>query len=163
MLIVLRGNSGSGKTTVAEALQLRLGWPTAVLGQDHFRRVVYAEREGRTRPTGMAHAALLEAAAAHCLAQGQHLVLEGIFNAQRYGAVLERIAAFAEDARFFAFDLPFEETVRRHAGRPQASAFAPDEMRGWYHGWNPLPFVEEHRIGADETVPAIVGRILASA
>ena len=33
MLIVLRGNSGSGKTTVAEALQRELGWPTAVLEQ----------------------------------------------------------------------------------------------------------------------------------
>ena len=162
MLIVLRGNSGSGKTTVAEALQQRLGWPTAVLEQDHFRRVVYAEREGRSHPGGMAHAALLEAAAAHCLGEGQHLVLEGILNAQRYGAMLERIAARADEARFFAFDLPFEETVRRHAGRPKASAFEPEEMRGWYHGWNPLPFVEEQRIAPDETVSSIVGRILAA-
>ena len=160
MLIVLRGNSGSGKTTVAEALQRELGWPTAVLEQDHFRRVVYAEREGRTHPTGMAHAALLEAAAAHCLAQGQHLVLEGIFHAQRYAGMLERVAALTDDVRFLAFDLPFEETVRRHADRPKASAFDVEEMRGWYHGWDPLPFVEEQRIGADETVPAIVGRIL---
>ena len=89
-------------------------------------------------------------------------MLEGIFNAQRYGAVLERIAALAEDARFFAFDLPFEETVRRHADRPKASAFDPEEMRGWFHGWNPLPFVEEQRIGADETVSAIVERVLSA-
>ncbi|GAA4750217.1 kinase [Amnibacterium soli] len=160
MLIVLRGNSGSGKSTVAEALQQELGWPTAVLEQDHFRRVVYAERQGRTHPTGMAHAALLEAAAAHCLGQGQHLVLEGVFNAERYAGMLERIAALADDARFLAFDLSFEETVRRHADRPKASAFDVEEMRGWYHGWNPLPFVEEQRIGADESVAAVVRRVL---
>ena len=160
MLIVLRGNSGSGKSTVAEALQQELGWPTAVLEQDHFRRVVYAERQGRTHPTGMAHAALLEAAAAHCLGQGQHLVLEGVFNAERYAGMLERIAALADDARFLAFALSFEETVRRHAARPKASAFDVEEMRGWYHGWNPLPFVEEQRIGADESVAAVVRRVL---
>ena len=161
MLIVLRGNSGSGKSTVAEALQQELGWPTAVLEQDHFRRAVYAEREGRSHPTGMAHAALLEAAAAHCLRQGQHVVLEGILNARRYAPMLERVAALADDARFLAFDLSFEETVRRHARRGKATAFDVEEMRGWYHGWDPLPFVEEQRIGPDDTVAAIVRRILA--
>jgi predicted kinase len=160
VLIVLRGNSGSGKSTVADALQEELGWPAALLEQDHFRRAVYAEREGRSHRTGMAHAALLEAAAAHCLAQGQHVVLEGILGAQRYAPMLARVAAHADDARFFAFDLPFEETVRRHADRAKATAFDVEEMRGWYHGWDPLPFVDEQRIGADESVAAIVRRIL---
>lgn len=45
MLIVLRGNAASGKSTVALLLQDRLDRPAAILSQDHFRRSIYAERE----------------------------------------------------------------------------------------------------------------------
>jgi predicted kinase len=161
VLIVLRGNSGSGKSTVAAALQRALGRPTAVLELDHFRRVIYDERvDGGAEPDGMAHAALLEATALRCLADGQHVVLEGIFNAARYAPMLERVAAATEDARFLAFDLSFEETARRHGGRAKAQEFTLEEMRTWFHGWDPLPFVDEERIGSEETVGAVVERIL---
>ncbi|TFD57251.1 hypothetical protein E3T39_14650 [Cryobacterium suzukii] len=45
MLIVLRGNSGSGKSTIAARLQSELPGPTAVLRQDYFRRMIYDEQE----------------------------------------------------------------------------------------------------------------------
>ena len=37
-LIILRGNSGSGKTTVAKALQKKLGRNTMLISQDEDRR-----------------------------------------------------------------------------------------------------------------------------
>ena len=37
-LILLRGNSGSGKTTVARALQRKFGRNTLLLSQDTVRR-----------------------------------------------------------------------------------------------------------------------------
>ena len=46
MLIVLRGNAASGKSTVARLLQERLDSPAAILSQDLFRRGKYAK--GRT-------------------------------------------------------------------------------------------------------------------
>lgn len=156
MLIVLRGNSGSGKSTLARQLQQELGHPTAILQQDHFRRVIYRERE----QDGMLHADLLEAAAMHCLERDHDVVVEGIFNSTRYSPMLERVAAASRDARFYAFDLSFEETVRRHATRPQAAEFTVEEMASWYHGWQPLSFIEEHRITAEETIPDLVTRIL---
>jgi len=160
MLIVIRGNSGSGKSTLAAELQRQLGWPTAVLGQDHFRRTVYKERQDAGTADGMEHAALLEVAAVHCLTAGHNVVLEGILQADRYSTMLERIAGAATDARFYAFHLSFEETVQRHAGRPQASEFSPDQMREWYQGWNPLPFVTERQIPPEEQLPEVVRRIL---
>ena len=157
MLVVLRGNSGSGKSTVAAALQRALAPPVAVLEQDYFRRIIYDEREQES----MAHAKLLEVAANHCLSSGHHVVLEGILNATRYSTMLKRVAETADDARFYAFDLAFEETVRRHAGRRKASEFGEDQMRSWYHGWQPLSFVQERRIGRSETCDEVVQRILA--
>lgn len=156
MLIVLRGNSGSGKSTVARRLQELLGHPTAVLQQDHFRRVIYRERA----PERMAHAELLELAAGYCLRRGDHVILDGIFHADHYGPMLERVATLTGDARFFAFDLTFEETARRHASRPQAAEFGLEEMAEWYHGWQPLGFVAEQRITADDTIEEITDRIL---
>jgi predicted kinase len=160
VLIVIRGNSGSGKSTVAAALQRALGWPTAVLGQDHFRRIVYKERQDAGVADGMAHAALLEAAALHCLAAGHHVVLEGILRADRYAAMIERIAGAADEARFYAFDLTFDETVVRHASRPQSAEFTPEQMREWYRGWDPLSFVTERPLRPDEDLDAIVERVL---
>lgn len=162
MLIVIRGSSGSGKSTLAAALQRELGWPTAILGQDHFRRVVYREYEGSGGVTDATeHVALLEAAALHCLAAGHHVVVEGILRASHYADALRRIADDADDARFHAFDLPFEETARRHASRPRSAEFSTEVMREWYRGWDPLPFVAEQRIGAGEPLGAVVARILA--
>ncbi|MGN8051354.1 AAA family ATPase [Curtobacterium sp. 22159] len=160
MLIVIRGNSGSGKSTLAAELQRALGWPTALLGQDHFRRTVYRERHDAGHADGMEHAGLLEAAALHCLTAGHHVVLEGIFRADRYAEMLERIAGAATDARFFAFDLTFEETLRRHAQRPEAAEVDPDRMREWYHAWDPLPFVAERPILPGDDVRTVLGRVL---
>ncbi|QIG40424.1 kinase [Microbacterium sp. 4R-513] len=156
MLIVLRGNSGSGKSTVARMLQARLG-NTALLQQDHFRRVIFNEKE----QVSMAHAELLETAAVFCLRRDHHVVLDGIFDATRCEVTLMRIAASSDDARFFSFDLTFEETLRRHAARAETCGFTADDMRGWYHGWQPLSAVDEERITADETPEGIVERILA--
>ncbi|WP_141366973.1 AAA family ATPase [Glutamicibacter uratoxydans] len=79
-LIVLRGNSGSGKSTIASLLQRELGALAAVLAQDHFCWAVYREPDQR----GMAHAQLMKAAAKHCLTQGHAVILD-----------LQRLALFA--------------------------------------------------------------------
>lgn len=74
--------------------------------------------------------------------------------------MLERVAAASDDARFYAFDLPVAETARRHAMHPKAARFTAQEMALWYHNWQPLAFVDEHRITAAESPEEIVARIL---
>lgn len=73
------------------------------------------------------------------------MILDGIFHAGRYGPMLHRVAAASDDARFYAFDLSLEE------------------MAAWYHGWQPLDFVAEHRITAAEPPEEVVERILRHA
>ncbi len=131
---------------------------TAIFSQDYFRRVVYNEREQES----LAHADLIEVAAAHALGAGHNVVLDGIFNSTRYSPMLERVRSATEDSRFYAFDLSLEETLRRHRSRLKAVDFTAEEMAGWYHGWQPLQFVSEHRIDASESVAATVERILAN-
>jgi predicted ATPase len=44
-LMVLRGNSGPGKTTVAAAIHARYGRGIALVGQDNLRQVVLHEKD----------------------------------------------------------------------------------------------------------------------
>jgi len=45
-LVVIRGNSGSGKTTAARETRRRFGRGAALVEQDYFRRVVLREHGG---------------------------------------------------------------------------------------------------------------------
>jgi hypothetical protein len=144
-LIVLRGNSGSSKTTAARALRERFGRRLAWVEQDYLRRVVLKELDA---PGGV-NIGLIEQTVLYALAHGYIVVLEGILNTGRYGEMLERLASTSQ-AHFFYFQLSFGETVRRHATRPQASEFTPDTMREWYRPADLLPFVPERVF--DETL-----------
>ena len=61
-LVVVRGNSASGKSSVAAGLRERFGLGLALVGQDNLRRIVLWECEGGiTRITLPVHAQRMEA------------------------------------------------------------------------------------------------------
>lgn len=158
VMIVIRGNSGSGKSTIARDLRDRLG--AAWIEQDHFRRVVLGEHGNYTPVT----IDLIETAVRTCLAAGRHVVVDGIFNAAKYSDMFVRLAALpGNDSRFFAFDLEFGETLQRHGTRgAKAAEFGEHEMRGWYHGWNPLSGIDEVRLGMELDPGQVVDVILSA-
>ncbi|MBF6259799.1 MULTISPECIES: AAA family ATPase [Nocardia] len=155
-LVVIRGNSASGKSTVAAGLQRRFEHGhCAVIGQDVVRRQIVRERD---EPGGW-NIELIEHIATLCLARGMVTIVEGILDADRYGAMLHRLADTAGCALHYGFDLTFDETLARHAGRPQAATIPPDQMAEWYHGWQPLSYVEEVRIDSSWSRDSIIERI----
>jgi predicted kinase len=128
-LIVIRGNSASGKTTLAGGLQRALGRGTANIGQDHFRRVVLGEHDV---PDGD-NIELINRTARHCLGIGYHVILEGILVADHYGAMLRGLI---EDhpgrSHVFYLEAPLEMTVERHEGRTLRADIDPSKLREWY-------------------------------
>ncbi|MCZ4556266.1 zeta toxin family protein [Rhodococcus maanshanensis] len=65
VLVVIRGDSGSGKSTVARALQYRFGkGECAVVAQDNIRRTILRESD----ELGGFNITLIEAIARECLA-----------------------------------------------------------------------------------------------
>ena len=155
-LIVLRGNSGSGKSSVARALRERYGYGMAWVEQDHLRRVLLRERDV---PDGK-NIELIALNVRYALEHGYHVILEGILTTRHYGPMLERLYREArESSHFYRFDLPFGETVRRHATRPQAREFGAEMMRGWYQDCDRLAFVEERLISAGSSLEATVERL----
>ncbi|MFE3190681.1 hypothetical protein ACFXHA_16840 [Nocardia sp. NPDC059240] len=156
VLVVIRGNSSSGKSTTALAVQGRFARGACLLvPQDVVRRQLLREPD----VAGMANIELLEQIAGFGLARDLVVIVEGILNVDRYGATLERLTAAADHALHYSFDLTFEETVARHLDGTRRTEFTPEQMAGWYHGWQPLPFAAETRIDASWSAEAVVERI----
>jgi hypothetical protein len=135
-LLLLRGDSGSGKSSVAAGLRARYG-------------------------KGIA---LVDTVARYSLDQGFHVIVEGILNAARYGAMLDALFRDHRGASLaYYLDVPFEETLARHATRPSAADFGEVEMRSWYRPLDLLPTVQEQIIPAASSLSESVERIYGDA
>ncbi|MFI8277397.1 AAA family ATPase [Streptomyces sp. NPDC085929] len=156
-LIVLRGNSASGKSTVAAGIRERFGRGVALVGQDNLRRVVLRERD---RP-GAANIGLIEVVARYSLDAGYHVVLEGILYADYYGAMLRRLREeHRGPTHGYYLDIPFQETLARHATKPQAGEYGEKELRDWYRPLDLLPGSVETVIDADSSLADTVEHIM---
>ncbi|MEU9044362.1 MULTISPECIES: AAA family ATPase [unclassified Kitasatospora] len=157
VLIVVRGPSGAGKSSIAARLRAAYGRGIAVVSQDVLRRTVLRERD----VPGGANIGLIDVVARHALDHGFHVVVEGILDAERYGRMLTRLAADHQGrSHLYYLDVDFAETVRRHATRPQAAEFSPEDMAVWYRPHDLLPHGIEHVISRHSTLEAGVERIL---
>ncbi len=83
-LIVIRGNSGSGKSTIAHELRRRCGRSWALVEQDYLRRIVLWEHD---KPGGLAPA-LIAHTVRFALDNGFDVILEGILHTARYRDVV---------------------------------------------------------------------------
>jgi predicted kinase len=157
VLVVLRGNSASGKSSVAAGLRARFGQGLAVVGQDNLRRTVLRERD---RP-GAANIDLISAVARYALDAGYHVIVEGILYADHYGEMLARLMTDHRGATYaYYLHVPFAETLARHASKPQTDEYGEAEMRVWYREMDLLPGRVETVIGHDSSLPQSIDRIL---
>lgn len=155
-LIMLRGNSGSGKTTVAKALQELFGRNTMVLSQDMIRREVLKARDGIDPPALPLIRQMLEYGSEHC----EVVIMEGIFIAEWYRELFEAaVELYGNDIYAYYFDIPFEETVRRHQTRSKSNEFGADEMREWWKEKDYLDLIKETTITEDMSKDQIVNEI----
>ncbi|MGI8417859.1 MAG: AAA family ATPase [Nakamurella sp.] len=129
-LIVIRGNSASGKSTLALRLQHALGPGTANIGQDHFRRIVLREHDV---PDGT-NIGFIDSSARHCLAAGWNVIVEGILIASHYADMLRALVSSHQGpTHLYYLRVDLEETVRRHEARPLADEVPPAQLYEWFH------------------------------
>ena len=83
---------------------------------------------------------LIDANVRYALDHGYDVIAEGIMDAGRYGDMLRSLTADHEGLTLhYYFDIPFEETVARHATRTWAHNITADMMRDWYRDHDVLP------------------------
>ncbi len=156
-LVVLRGNSGSGKSSVARLLQDRFG--LAVVSQDVLRREVLGVSDDPGNPA----VDLIAQTARFALDRGFNVVVEGILRSDIYGPMLAGLAGeHRGDTHFFRFELPFEETLLRHRSKRGAD-FGESELRRWWRENDALPECDEQLIGSEHTSQSVVDLIAGTA
>ena len=155
-LIILRGNSGSGKSTVAKELRERMGYGTALVEQDYIRRTLLRERDRPDQP----NIRLIDMTVRFSLAEGYNVVLEGILPKKHYGEMLMNLLEdYKGAAHAYYFDIPFEGTLKRHETKPNSNDFGEEEMRQWYLPHDVLGVENERIITEDSLFDATVARI----
>lgn len=156
-LILLRGNSASGKSSLARAIRAARPRGIAILGQDQLRREILHAREKPGNPT----VAYLDLSARFALDQGLHVIMEGILCTRIYGAMLTRLLADHRGITCcYRYQLSFEETARRHATKPRSTEYGPDTMREWWLDTDPLPGITEWLFGPEVSLNDATARVL---
>ena len=157
-LMVIRGSSGSGKSSLAAAVRTaRPGRTVAVVGQDVVRRDVLG-----TGDDADGHATgLIDLTVRYALCRGFDVIVEGILNADWYTETLLRLVHDHRGiSRCYVYDLSFEETVRRHAGKPVADLFGAAEMRMWWRGCQRVDGLDEAVVTEAESLDSTVALVL---
>jgi len=145
-LIIIRGNSGSGKSTVAKQLQYKMGYQTMIIPQDVVRREMLRVRDREKNPSIQ----LVYDLAMYGNKIGFDVIVEGIFVNERYGDMLRKlIDDFSGDSHVYYFDVPIEVTIQRHISKPNAHEFGEKELREWWVEKDYLNVPQEKMIMAD--------------
>lgn len=156
-LIIIRGNSGSGKSTVAKKLQHEMGYETMLIPQDVVRREMLRVKDRADNPSIQ----LVYDLAMYGRKIGYDVIVEGIFVDERYGDTLRKlIKDFNGQTHVYYFDVTLETTLERHAFKPNAHEFGEKELRAWWVEKDYLNTPGEKLITADKSEDQIVQMFL---
>lgn len=91
---------------------------------------------------------------------GYTVILEGILSKKKYGSMLlELLDNFEGEKNIYYFDIPFDETVRRHSNKPNSHEFGEKEMKEWWKDKDYLGIEGECIIDENMTQEQIVHSI----
>jgi len=157
-IILLRGNSGSGKTTVAGRLQKELGMGTMVISQDAIRRTMLWVNDGEGTKAQPLLIDLVKYGREHC----EFVILEGILKAPWYKELFETVLAQygSENVYAYYYEIPFEETIKRHQTRAKCQEFGEEDMRRWWNEKDYIGFLPEKTVLPEMGIDATIAMIL---
>lgn len=155
-LIILRGNSGSGKTTIAKELQKHFGRNTMLISQDVIRRDMLWVKDGESTEA----IPLMKELLTYGIKHSDIVILEGIMYADWYKPLFElAIRLYGTEVYAYYFDLPFEETLKRHQTKPNCNEFGEEAMRRWWREKDFSDVLRERIITSEKEIPDIVTEI----
>jgi len=159
-LLILRGPSASGKSTIAQQLFSRAKDKTVLIQQDHYR-FIFNPSGGGSKPNSEVIHSMIEHNALTALLAGYNVILEGILSVQSYQSIIERLIKQHSGRSFiFYFDIRFEETVKRHNCKKSTYDYGVDEMKEWYLSSYKSGHELEILLGESETEHDIIDKII---
>lgn len=157
-LIILRGPSASGKSTVAKKLRNHLEGPVALLDFDVFRDT-FLDKKGDYY---LVASKLLMQTTETALEARYDVIVDGFYRMENYPDLLpELIENHPQNNYMFYFDVSLETTIKRHQHRDKANEFGEKELREWYYKPSASGIYEfEHKISEELDVQETVDLIL---
>ena len=151
-LILLRGNSG--RTAVAKKLQEKFGSNTMLISHDMVRKQILHvwSREGveKSQP-------LMIELMKYGKRNSEITIMEGILPSQDYAQLFEAaVEEYGSNIYSYYWDIPFEETLRRHGTKPNRNDFGEDDMRRWWKEKDYLDMIPQIMIDKDMSVEEAV-------
>lgn len=145
-LIIIRGNSGSVKTTIAKALQHKLGYNVMLISQDIVRREILRVKDGMNNLALPLIEQLLVYGHKNC----EFVIVEGILKSKWYMPLFELAKAiYANNIYAYYYDLSFKETLLRHNTKANKDDFGEREMKEWWNEKDYINIIPEKLITAD--------------
>ncbi len=155
-IIILRGNSGSGKTTVARSLQKKIGHGTLLISQDVIRREILYVNDGIETKALPLLIELVKYGKENC----HVVILEGILKAEWYRELFEQIKKeFGQEIYAYYYEIPFEETLKRHQTKPNCNEFGEEEMKRWWNEKDYIGIIPEKIITTESRLDITVDMI----
>jgi len=156
-LIIIRGNSGSGKSAVAERLREELDGKVAVVGLDTLRRTILRESDQLENTDIIG---LIEQTVTYSLAKGYTVIIEGILSKPKYKELLMKLVDEVDcDSHIYYIDVSLEETLKRHKTKPIADEVTDEQLTSWYQPKNYLDVPGEVIIDESSTLEETVALI----
>lgn len=139
-LIIIRGNSGSGKTTIAKLLQQKFGHNTMLISQDVVRRDMLKVKDGMDTKALPLMKDLLIYGHNNC----DIVILEGILYSDWYKPLFKvALEVFNNNIFAYYYDLDFEETLERHQTKSNKNEFGEEAMRNWWRDKDYISIIPE--------------------
>jgi adenylylsulfate kinase-like enzyme len=156
-LIIIRGNSGSGKSTIAKELRKKLqGKKVSIVAQDNIRRELLADL-GELKTDNIE---LIELIINFSLNKNYITIVEGIYGKRKYEEMFIRVIEKSTSSSIYYLDIPFEETLNRHQTKPKRNEYGEVEMRRWYKEKDLLGYKNEIIIDPESSLEESVSLIL---
>ncbi|MDE7302438.1 MAG: uridine kinase [Oscillospiraceae bacterium] len=152
-LIILRGNSGSGKTSAAKELQKKFGRNTMLISHDMIRMEMLFAKDEEALP-------LIANLLKYGRKNSEVTILEGILDSEQYRPLFETaVSEYGENIFAYYYDLPFEETLLRHETKPNKSDFGEEDLRRWWKEKDFIGIIPEKIITKDMSLSETVDMI----
>ena len=153
-IVLIRGNSASGKSTIAKSLQLSLP-NTMLISQDEIRRNMLRESDHDGADT----MCVIELLVATAKKMNRLVILDGIFRQDTYGDWLAELFEKYSGTAWY-LNVSLATTKDRHAGRAQSKDFGDEDLDAWYRPNDTIDALNEYLVPEtwtkDDTVSAIL-------
>lgn len=159
-LIIIRGNSGSGKSQLAHAIRSARPRGVAIIGHDVLRREILHVRDH----PGALSMPYIDLSARFALDNGLDVVIEGILHSESYGGMLTQLRNDHVGVTCcYYYELTLDETLRRHRTKALAAKVSESDVASWYRRDDRVVDLDESVFDVDISAADALDRVLADA